>query len=70
MITDQRLAKYCSDQTGKTVWISGNYTVITFHSNEFIEKRGFRIRLLPVVSGGKWNLKLSQQKRHSVEMSP
>ena len=55
MITDQRLTKYCGVETGKTVWISGNYTVtITFRSDELIEKTGFRIRLVPVVSGGKW----------------
>ena len=34
---------YCGLKTGKTVFVSGNYAVIKFHSDDSVEERGFLI---------------------------
>ena len=35
--------KYCGKKTGKKVEVTGDYAVITFHSNSYEERKGFRI---------------------------
>ena len=37
------VGKYCGELTGKEVVITGDFAVITFHSNYRVQKRGFRI---------------------------
>lgn len=32
---------FCGQRTGETVLVSGNYTVIRFHSHGGVQKRGF-----------------------------
>ena len=34
---------YCGEKTGETVLVTGDYAVITFHSDNMGEKRGFLI---------------------------
>ena len=41
--------KYCGHKTGKTVLVSGKYTLIKVHSNRRIQKRGFLITFTAVV---------------------
>ena len=41
--------KYCGHKTGKTVLVSGKYTLIEVHSNRRIQKRGFIISFTAVV---------------------
>jgi len=41
--TRQSFGVYCGNKTGETVAVTGDYAVITFHSDEDVQKRGFRI---------------------------
>ena len=46
---NQVFGKYCGHKTGKTVLVSGKYTLIKVHSNRRIQKRGFLISFTAVV---------------------
>ena len=35
--------KYCGNKTGKKVEVTGDYAVITFHSDGTVQRKGFRI---------------------------
>ena len=37
------IGKYCGELTGKEVVVSGDYAVLTFHSDFSVQKGGFRI---------------------------
>ena len=39
------IGKYCGDLSGKEVLVGGDYAVITFYSDRFNQKRGFRLFL-------------------------
>ena len=41
--TNLSSGKYCGKKTGKKVEVTGDYAVITFHSNSDVERKGFRI---------------------------
>ena len=41
--TNLSSGKYCGNKTGKKVEVTGDYAVITFHSNSDVERKGFRI---------------------------
>lgn len=32
---------YCGQKTGKTVFVTGNYVAITFHSDYSLQRKGF-----------------------------
>ena len=38
---------YCGLKTGTTVFVSGNYAVIKFHSDDSVEEKGFLILFIP-----------------------
>ena len=45
-ITDDNnveVGKYCGELTGKEVAVSGDYAVLTFHTDGIVQKKGFRI---------------------------
>ena len=48
---NHRFGLYCGQQTGKKVSVTGNYTLIKFHSNSNIQKRGFEIYFIDVPQG-------------------
>ena len=53
--TNKKVGKFCGGRAaGENVWVTGNYTVITFHSDDFIQRRGFLIRFVAVIKPGKW----------------
>ena len=56
--TNKKFGKFCGNKTGEIVWVTGNYTMITFHSDHVhrTERRGFLIRFVAVVKTGKWEL--------------
>ena len=58
MDTNKEVGKFCGRRTGEIVWVTGNYTVITFHSDypHRTERKGFSIRFVAVVKPGKWEL--------------
>ena len=39
----QSFGVYCGEKTGQTVNVTGDYAVITFHSDYSEQRRGFRI---------------------------
>ena len=41
--TNLSLGKYCGKKNGKKVEVTGDYAVITFHSDVSEERKGFRI---------------------------
>ena len=41
--------KYCGHVTGKTVFVSGQYALIKFHSDRKIQNRGFLMNFSAVV---------------------
>ena len=46
-MANQTFGKYCgSKETGKTIWVTGQDTVITFHSDHSLQFRGFLIRFV------------------------
>ena len=51
--TNKEVGKFCGQRDGEIVGVTGNYTVITFHSNYIVQKRGFLIRFVTVVKPGK-----------------
>ena len=55
--TNKEVGKLCGQRDGEIVWVTGNYTVITFHSDVFVQRRGFVIRFVAVVKPGKWRVK-------------
>ena len=46
------VGKYCGEHTGKIVVVNGDYAVLTFHSDETDQERGFRVSLT-MLQGGK-----------------
>ena len=45
-ITDDNnveVGKYCGEHTGNEVVVSGDYAALTFHSDNSVQKKGFRI---------------------------
>ena len=51
--TNKEFGKFCGQMDGEIVWVTGNYTMITFHSDHDVQKRGFLIRFVAVVRPGK-----------------
>ena len=49
------VGKYCGNETGKEVLLGGDYAVMTFHSDETEQRKGFII-LFTVVQPSKCNL--------------
>ena len=47
----QSFGVYCGNKTGEKVAVTGDYAVITFHSDGGVEKRGFRIRFFQRENG-------------------
>lgn len=45
---------YCGDKTGQTVLIAGDHAVITFHSDSYVQERGFLL-VFTAVPHGKCN---------------
>ena len=45
------LGEYCGRRTGQTVAVYGNFALITFHSNPYVEKRGFFFHFKTVSAG-------------------
>jgi len=37
------IGKYCGELTGKEVVVSGDYAVLTFHTDDIVQEKGFRI---------------------------
>ena len=37
------VGKYCGELTGKEVVVSGDYAVLTFHTDDSVQKKGFQI---------------------------
>ena len=61
--TNKEVGKFCGRRAaGEIVWVTGNYTVITFHSDNSIGRRGFLIRFVAADKLSKW----SQQREYSV----
>ena len=48
----ESFGKYCGVETGKTVYVTGDYAVITFHSDQSVERRGFQM-FFTIVPPGK-----------------
>lgn len=46
----QSFGVYCGEKTGQTVNVTGDYAVITFHSDYSVQRRGFRILFNTTVS--------------------
>lgn len=42
---NKRAFRYCGNQTGKEVYIGGDYAVFGFNSFEAIEQKGYVIKL-------------------------
>ena len=42
---NETFGTYCGDRTGRTVTVTGNQVVMTFHSDQSVQKRGFVITL-------------------------
>ena len=53
--------RYCGNQTGQNVSVTGDQVGVMFHSDGEIERRGYVLNLtlvsLPMVSSGKWDHK-------------
>ena len=47
----QTFGVYCGNKTGEMVAVTGDYAVITFHSDYDVEKIGFRIRFFQRENG-------------------
>ncbi|KAL9986774.1 hypothetical protein ACROYT_G000968 [Oculina patagonica] len=45
---DHDLGKYCGNETGRTVLVTGNYTLVKFHSDSSIQQRGFVLHFTAV----------------------
>ena len=48
---NQAFGSYCGDQAGKTVYVTGVYAVLTFHSDGIINDKGYNLSLLFVSQG-------------------
>lgn len=53
---DHMSGVYCGEKTGETVQIAGDNAVITFHSDSFVQRRGFSLSFT-LFPGGKCNRK-------------
>ena len=49
---NKSFGKYCGQKTGDSTWVTGNHTVITFHSGDSLQKRRFLLRLVAVSESG------------------
>ena len=49
--TNHVFGKYCGEKTGKTVMVTGQFVVITFHTDAAVEERGFELLFNPVPLG-------------------
>ncbi|KAL9986761.1 hypothetical protein ACROYT_G000954 [Oculina patagonica] len=45
---DQTAGTYCGEKTGQNVYLTGNKVLITFHSDENVQERGFVIKFTAV----------------------
>lgn len=50
---DELFGTYCSQQTGRRVHVTGNYAVITFHSDDIPTNNGGFLMLFSFVPRGK-----------------
>ena len=56
------IGKYCGELTGKEVVVSGDYAVLTFHSDFSVQKGGFRILFTAVQLSKYTGKKLGQSR--------
>ena len=56
-----RFGKYCGEESGTTIEVTGDYAVIRFHSDSNVQKRGFSLLFTSVLPSGynKYNKYLS-----------
>ena len=45
--------KYCGKRTGAFIWVTGDHTLITFHTGNNLQKRRFLIRLVAEIVPGR-----------------
>ena len=50
---NQSFGVYCGEMSGRSVGVTGEYAVITFHSDGYVQRRGFRISFTTGSSGKK-----------------
>ena len=48
---NQEYGVYCGDMTGQTVAVTGNYTVLIFHSDSSDQEKGFLLHFTSVPKG-------------------
>ena len=47
----QPFGVFCLKKTGKTVLVTGASAMITFHSDSFLEKKGFKLFFMSIPFG-------------------
>ena len=55
LITNEKnksFGKYCGQKSGDTTWVTGNHTVITFHSGNNSQRKRLLLRLVAVAKSG------------------
>ena len=50
---NKTFGKYCGHKTGEITWVTGNRTLITFHTGNNLQKRRFLIRLVAEIVPGR-----------------
>ena len=45
---------YCGERTGHTVLVNGKYVVMMFHTDSFLEERGFLLLFIAVPIGNQF----------------
>ena len=53
------LGKHCGEKTGQTTLVTGDYAVLTFHTDEIEESKGFLL-LFDTIPEGKLNYKTNK----------
>ena len=47
MVNKNTVGVFCGEQSGKTIVVTGNYVVLTFHSDSYTEEKGFQMIFIP-----------------------
>ena len=50
---NKTFGKFCGNKTGEITWVTGNHTLITFHTGNNLQKRRFLIRLVAEIAPGR-----------------
>jgi len=72
---NQTFGTFCGNHTGQVVYVSGQYAVVTFHSDSIFSGKGYRLKFSSVSQGkgnvsymlfDKWKIETSQKKKKNI----